>query len=92
MSGSGATIGLQQTTTIMPHLIIPMDLIAVTIMWCAAVRGIGGDGARAVFALPLVFGTILRVIHSAFVWFRNPLGKSLIYNLCTLSYIKPLIT
>ena len=31
MSGSGATIGLQRTTTIMPHLIIPMDLIVASI-------------------------------------------------------------
>ena len=80
MSGSGATIGLQRTTTIMPHLIIPMDLIVASITWCAAVRGIGAGGVRVASELPLVFGTTSRVTHSAFVWFGDLIGKSSIYN------------
>ena len=79
MFESGATTGLQQTTTIMARLVIPKVLIAVNITWCVAARGIGGNGARAAFALLPAFGTTSRVIHSAFVWFGNPFGKSLIY-------------
>ena len=67
MFGSGATTGLRQTTTTMLRLVIPKVLIAVTITWCAAARGIGGNGVRVASELPLVFGTTSRVTHSAFV-------------------------
>lgn len=73
MFGSGATTGLRQTTTAMLRLAILKVLIAVSIMWYAAARGIGGNGVRVAFALLLVFDTISRVIHLAFGWFRQSL-------------------
>ena len=71
MFGSGATTGLRQTTTTMPHLVIPKVLIAVNTTWCVAARGIEGNGVRVAFALLPVFGTTSRVTRSAFVWFRK---------------------
>ena len=87
MFGSGATTGLRQTTTTMLRLVIPKVLIAVNITWCVAARGIEGNGVRVASEPPPVFGTTLRVIHSAFVWFGDPLGKSSIYNPRTPSCI-----
>ena len=54
--------------------------MAVNITWCVAVRGIGDDGARAVSEPPLAFVTTLRVTHSVFAWFGDPLGESSIYR------------
>ncbi len=88
MFGSGATTGLRQTTTTMPHLVIPKVLIAVNTTWCVAARGIEGNGVRVAFALLPVFGTTSRVTRSAFVWFGNPFDKSLVYNPRTLVAFK----
>ena len=66
MSGSGATIGLQQIITTMPRLIIPKVLKMVSITWCGVARGIVVNGVRVVSEPLLVFDTISRVIHSAF--------------------------
>ena len=79
MFGNGATIGLGQTIITRPHLVTLKVLIAASITWSVAARGIGDNGARTACGLPPVFGTISRVIHSAFVWFGNPIGESLIY-------------
>ena len=79
MSGSGAMTGLRQITTIMPRFATPKALRAVSITWCVAAHGIGGNGARVAFEPPPVFAITLRVIHLDFEWFGNPFGKSLIY-------------